>query len=67
MYRLAPDLTLFQQSSLSYSKDGAVSAMPLQGNGSGDLTSLVGADGFAELPRGKDHFRKDEVYRWWSY
>ncbi len=57
-----PDLTYFVQVKLQYSSDGNVSAMPIEGNGSGDFANLVNADGFLELERGKDIYEAGEAY-----
>ena len=45
-----PDLTYFLQVKLS-DKFGHTLATPIQGNGSGDLASLVNADAFIQLPK----------------
>ena len=37
-------------------------AFPVEGHGSGDLANLVEADGFLELPRGKNDFKSGEAY-----
>lgn len=57
-----PDLTYFLQVKTAYSKQGQILATPVSGNGSGDLANLVDADAFLQLPRGKDLFKKGEVY-----
>ena len=45
------------------SKNGQVYATPIQGNGSGDLASLVEADGFIELPKTEEiEFKKGSVF-----
>ena len=60
-----PDLTLLQQASLSTDENGRVWATPIIGKGSGDLASLIGADGFIELPQGRNSFQAGEVHRFW--
>jgi molybdopterin molybdotransferase len=45
-----PNLTYFLQVKLSY-RFGHLTATPIKGNGSGDLASLVEADGFIEVPK----------------
>lgn len=45
-----PNLTYFLQVKLSY-RFGHLTATPIKGNGSGDLASLVEADGFIEIPK----------------
>jgi len=57
-----PNLTYFLQVKLE-SKFGHLVAYPVKGNGSGDLASLVHADGFIELPKTKDTtFKKGENF-----
>ena len=62
-----PDLTYYVQVKLSHDEQGRLKAQPMRGNGSGDLASLVDADGFMELPRGRDTFREGEVFRVFLY
>lgn len=57
-----PDLVYFLQVKISYNKEGQILAMPVDGNGSGDLANLVDADAFLILPRGKDFFEKGEYF-----
>jgi len=61
-----PDLVYFLQVKLS-SKNGNLIATPIQGNGSGDLASLVHADAFIQLPNDKSEFKSGEVYKIISY
>ncbi len=56
-----PNLTYFLQVKLD-SRFGHSVATPIQGNGSGDLASLVQADGFIQLPKEKTEFKKGEVF-----
>ncbi|TYP99931.1 molybdopterin molybdochelatase [Tenacibaculum adriaticum] len=57
-----PDLTYFLQVKLT-TENGQLFATPIKGNGSGDLASLVEADGFIELPKTEEaEFKKGEVY-----
>lgn len=56
-----PNLVYFLQVKLSY-KFGQLMATPIQGNGSGDLASLVHADAFIQLPSGKSEFESGEVF-----
>jgi molybdopterin molybdochelatase len=56
-----PALTYFLQVQLSY-KLGHLIATPIQGNGSGDLASLVHADAFIILPKNITTFTKGESY-----
>ena len=57
-----PDLTLFLQVRIDYDEQGHILAIPVQGNGSGDLASLTNADAFIQLPRGQNIFAKGEVH-----
>ncbi len=61
------ELTFFMQVKLEKTKSGTWEAMPVEGNGSGDLASLVDADAFMELPLGKEIFRRGEKYHVWLY
>ncbi len=61
------DLTYFQEVALEFQKEGTLAATPYKGNGSGDLANLVRADAFIELPRGKDVFKRGEVYPVYFY
>nr|WP_299032662.1 molybdopterin molybdotransferase MoeA [uncultured Tenacibaculum sp.] len=57
-----PNLSCFMQVKLT-SENGQVYATPIQGNGSGDLASLVEADGFIELPKTEEiEFKKGSVF-----
>lgn len=60
--RFEKDLTYFIPVAIS-NEDGMQLATPFPGHGSGDLVNLSHADGFLEMSRGKDVFRKGEVYR----
>ena len=57
-----PDLVYYLQVKISYNNQGQILAMPVDGNGSGDLANLVDADAFLRLPRGKDLFEKGEYF-----
>ncbi|MEQ9297933.1 MAG: molybdopterin molybdotransferase MoeA [Cyclobacteriaceae bacterium] len=57
-----PNLTYFLEVKLNFSPTGEIVAMPVKGNGSGDLANLVDADAFVELPMGRDDFHKGEKY-----
>ncbi|MDE1205553.1 molybdopterin molybdotransferase MoeA [Tenacibaculum larymnensis] len=62
-----PNLSCFMQVNLA-SKNGQVYATPIQGNGSGDLASLVEADGFIELPKTEEvTFKKGSVFPLLTY
>ena len=57
-----PNLSCFLQVKLT-SENGQVYANPIQGNGSGDLASLVEADGFIKLPKTEEiEFKKGSVF-----
>jgi molybdopterin molybdotransferase len=45
----------------------AIIAYPAEGQGSGDLASLAKADGFLELPEGREHFLQGELFRFLRY
>ncbi len=62
-----PDLTYFAQVKISYTDDGRILAKAVEGHGSGDLANLVDADAFVRLPRGKNLFKKGEVYPLYFY
>lgn len=57
-----PQLTYFLQVKIK-NENGQLMAYPVRGNGSGDLASLVMADGFIELPKSeKTEFKKGNQY-----
>jgi len=60
-FSFKPDLTYFLQVKLE-NKQGILCATPVVGHGSGDLANLVDNDAFIELPRGRDLFKKGEVF-----
>ncbi|MEM1137469.1 MAG: molybdopterin molybdotransferase MoeA [Bacteroidota bacterium] len=57
-----PDLAYFMQVKVEINEEGYFLAIPVEGHGSGDLANLVDADGFLQLPIGKEHFKSGEVY-----
>jgi len=57
-----PDLVYFLQVKLA-NKNGNLIATPIQGNGSGDLASLVNTDAFIQLPSDRIEFEKGRVYK----
>lgn len=57
-----PDLNYFAQVKINFTTEGKVLALPIEGNGSGDLANLTDADAFIELPKGKDLYKAGEVY-----
>jgi len=66
-FNFRPDLTYFLQVKLKYSDEGQLLATPAPGQGSGDLTNLVEADAFIELPEDRVEFKKGEVFRCYEY
>ena len=56
-----PDLTYFAQASLK-TIDGKLLVDVAHGNGSGDMVNMASVDGFVELPRGKETFKRGERY-----
>lgn len=62
-----PDLTYFAQVKISYSEEGKIVALPVEGHGSGDLANLVDADAFIRIPRGQDMFEAGTVYPLYFY
>jgi molybdopterin molybdotransferase len=66
-YFFKPDLTYFLQVKLKYREDGCITALPVTGQGSGDLANLVDADSFMELPKERQDFKKGEVLPVWVF
>jgi molybdopterin molybdotransferase len=66
-FTFRPDLTYFLQVRIQFGEQGQLLAMPVVGNGSGDLANLSDADAFLELPRGRDKFHKGEAFPLISY
>lgn len=62
-----PDLTYFAQAKLIHGKDSRLYAEVRQGNGSGDLVNPTINDGFVELPKGKNLFKKGEIVNFIPY
>jgi molybdopterin molybdotransferase len=60
-FSFKPDLAYFLQVKLE-NKKGILYAIPIVGNGSGDLANLVETDAFLELPAGASSFNKGEVF-----
>ncbi|MDX6745740.1 molybdopterin molybdotransferase MoeA [Polaribacter sp. PL03] len=56
-----PSLDYFLQVKL-VSEKGKLIAIPISGNGSGDLASLVKTDAFIQLPNDKIEFKKGEIF-----
>lgn len=66
-FTFKPDLTYLLQVRLGYNAEGQILATPIEGGGSGDLANLGTVDAFLELPRGKDLFKKGEVYSLFTF
>ncbi|KAA9346092.1 molybdopterin molybdotransferase MoeA [Adhaeribacter soli] len=66
-FTFKPELQYFLQVKLQVSEQGKLVAEPVEGNGSGDLTNLVDADAFLELPAERTHFQAGEVFRVWPF
>jgi molybdopterin molybdotransferase len=49
------------------SENGNLIAIPIAGNGSGDLASLVKTDAFIQLPNDIIEFKKGSVFKIISY
>ncbi|MCF6348525.1 MAG: molybdopterin molybdotransferase MoeA [Flavobacteriaceae bacterium] len=60
-FTFKPDLTYFLQVRLE-NKKGLLIAVPIKGNGSGDLTNLANADAFLELPSDQTDFKTGEAF-----
>lgn len=66
-YSFAPELQYFLQVRLNFGTDGNISAVPGEGNGSGDFVNLLYTDAFMELPEEQTEFKRGESYRIWPY
>ncbi len=66
-FEFKPNLTYFLQVRLECLETGQWLAHPVAGKGSGDLANLADADGFVELPQGRDRFEAGETFRVWPY
>lgn len=60
-YFFKPNLTYFLQVKVA-KKEGKIYATPITGRGSADLTNLVDADAFLELPDDRSNFTKGEIF-----
>ena len=60
-FNFKPDLTYFLQVRVE-NKKGLLLAVPVAGNGSGDLANLSNVDAFLELPDGQSEFKTGEIY-----
>lgn len=66
-FTFPPNLNYFLQVQIGSDARGHLLAKPLPGGGSGDLANLTVADGFLELPQGRDLYEKGEVFPFWKY
>lgn len=62
-----PDLTYFLPVKLMANNKGETLAKPSKGNGSGDFANLAKVDGFLELPKGSDIYKKNTYYRYFNF
>jgi len=65
--RVTPPLAYYLPVRLAHDAQGRVAAQPRPTNGSGDFTSLVGSDGFVELPPGPNQYPQGFIapfHRW---
>jgi molybdopterin molybdotransferase len=60
-------LKYFLQVKLHHNEYCQLVATPVDGNGSGDFTSLTDTDAFMELPLERNEFKKGEVFKIWSF
>ncbi len=60
-FEFKPDLTYFLQVKVK-NVDGLIKAIPVTGNGSGDLANLANVDGFLQLPGDRSVFKKGEIF-----
>ena len=65
-YTFEADLTYFLQVKIE-NENGCLMAHPATGGGSGDFANLKNVDGFLELPRGKNVFKKGEVFPFFTF
>lgn len=66
-FEFKPDLTYFLQVKTFPGAESKLNAKPIVGNGSGDLSNLVDADGFLELPKGRDKFHFGEIFPYYPF
>lgn len=66
-FSFKPELQYFLQVKLKCNEKGILVAEPIAGNGSGDLTNLVEADAFLELPAETSFFKAGEAFRIWPF
>ena len=65
-HRFDAPLTLFLQVRTEFS-DGVLTAFPVPGNGSGDMVSMLEADGFLELPMDESYFAAGRSFPYFGF
>ncbi|MEQ9169232.1 MAG: molybdopterin molybdotransferase MoeA [Fulvivirga sp.] len=65
-FNFKKELTYFLQVKVS-NESGKLMAMPVAGQGSGDLANLISADGFLQLPADRSLFKAGEVFPFIRY
>lgn len=65
-YVYTSPLTYFLQVQL-FQEGATLTARPITGNGSGDFANLTTSQGFLELPKDQNEFRKGDVLPLWRY
>lgn len=61
------DLTYFLPVKIYFSKEAKILATPVKIKNSGEFSALAYSDGFVELPREKNEFKKGEIYKFFSW
>lgn len=64
-FEFKPSLSYFLEVKAAIEKDATLCAIPVKGNGSGDLANLSEVSGFLELPEERSTFEKGEVFPYW--
>lgn len=62
-FQFLPPLQYFLQVKLQSNQLGQLTALPIEGNGSGDFANLADTDAFLELPLERSDFKKGEVFK----
>lgn len=62
-----PKLTYFLQVKTYLNKNHQLTAIPLEGGGSGDFANLLECDGFLELPADRTDFKAGEIFNFIQY
>lgn len=66
-FTFLPELTYFLLVNAVTDQEGHFMARPVPGSGSGDLANLLNCNGFVELPAGRSHFDRGEVFPYFPY